>query len=437
VSTYLVLLFFLSPSMGALVLGLGLLRVGLFVLTRRRQRDLLSVYLERQAGLRGYEVQMLAGIETLKASGTEHRAAEKWSNRFVDVMNASLDQGRLGSLVESLMTALGAGSPLVLLLYGGHLVLEGELTLGGMLAMVALAAGFLGPLTSLVATALQLQLVGSYLDRIGEVLDTPPEQDRGAMVLAHELRGGVEVEGVSFRYDDASPLVLEDVSLAVEPGRTVAVVGPSGSGKSTLARLMLGLYPPTSGRILFDGEELTHLDLRSVRAQVGVVPQQAYLFGSTIRENIALADPELSLADVIEAARRAHIHDEIEAMSLGYDTRLVDGGVSLSGGQRQRVALARALVRRPAILLLDEATSELDAVTERKIQRSLEAMRCTRVLIAHRLSTVAHADLILVLDEGRVVERGRHEGLLASGGLYAKLVFSQEAGGDAGSAKSA
>jgi len=319
---------------------------------------------------------------------------------------------------------LTAFSPVAILFYGTHLVVGGQLTLGGMLAMTALAGGFLGPLASLIATAVQLQLVGGYMERIEDILETPPEQDRAPRSTTR-LAGGIELEGVSFRYDPAAPYALENVSLHVEPGQMLALVGRSGSGKSTLAKLMLGLYHPTSGRVLFDGKDLEQRDLVHTRRQLGVVPQQAFLFGTSIGENVALADPDISRADVERAASLAQIHDTIAAMPLGYETPLNDGGDSLSGGERQRIALARALVRRPAILLLDEATSELDGATERRIQEELADLSCTRIVIAHRLSTIVRADVIVVLEGGRVVEEGRHEDLLALQGIYASLIAAQ------------
>ena len=425
VSLYLVLLFVASPRMGLLVLGLGALRAALFLTTRRKQKDLMSQSLEAQADSQSYQVQMLAGVETLKASGTERRAVEHWSNLFVSVLNVSLARGRLSAFTDSTLAALDLGSPIFVLLYGGLLVARGDLSLGTMLALNALAVGFLTPLSTLVSTAFQLQLLGSYLERIEDVLDTPPEQEPGEARPVGKLQGRIRLEGVSFRYGPTAPLVVRDVSVDVPPGSFVALVGRSGAGKSTLASLLVGLHPPTAGRILYDGRDLMRLDLKSLRSQMGVVPQHPYLFGASIRATIALADPMLPLSEVVEAAKLASVHDDIMAMPMGYDTLMADGGASLSGGQRQRLALARALVRRPAVLLLDEATSALDAITEQRIQEALGRLRCTRIVVAHRLSTIRHADLIVVMEDGQVVERGTHEELLARGGTYAELLAAQ------------
>jgi ATP-binding cassette, subfamily B, bacterial len=425
VSLYLVVLFFASPKLGLLVLGLALLRIVLLFVTRRRQKELMSRSLETQSSAQAYQIQMLAGIETLKATGAETRAVEHWSNLFVDTLNVSIARGRLQAIIDALLAALAMASPLVILIYGAGQVFAGELSLGEMLALNALASGFLVPLTQLVTTAFQFQYLDSYLERIDDVMRTPREQEPGSRRPAGRLRGAIRLETVSFRYGPAAPLVVRDVSVDIPRGSLVAVVGRSGAGKSTMANLLVGLYRPSDGRILFDGADLAELDLRSVRGQLGVVPQHPYLFGVSIRANIALSDPALPLSRVVEAARLAHIHEDIQAMPLAYDTLLADGGASLSGGQRQRLALARALATRPAILLLDEATSALDAITESAIQRELAQLRCTRVVVAHRLSTIRNADLILVMDEGRVVESGTHDELAAVDGAYAELIAQQ------------
>lgn len=432
VGLYLILVFITHPPMGLLVLVLAMLRIGIFLLTRKRYRDLMSEALQTQADSRGYQVQMLTGIETLKTMGAEQRAVEHWSHLFVDELNVTLARGRLSAMVDSLLDALRIASPLIILVAGGLWVLDGALSLGTMLALSALANGFLNPLSTLIQTAIQLQLMGSYLERINDVFDTPREQDRADVTAAERLSGAIHLDQVSFRYSPVAPLVVQDVTLDVAPGSFVALVGSSGAGKSTLANLLLGLYRPTTGRIELDGVDLSTLELRSVRSQLGIVQQQPYLFGSSVRDNIALADPTLPLDRIIEAAKLAHIHDDILAMPMGYDTVMADGGASLSGGQRQRLALSRALVHRPAILLLDEATSQLDAITERAIQTELARLRCTRIVIAHRLSTILAADLILVMEDGVILERGNHRELLDLGGRYAELVAAQMEGERAG-----
>lgn len=429
---YLTLLLLLSATLGAVVLALGAIQIAAVLLVRPKQKEINATLLTKQARLQGYQIEMLAGMETLKGMGCEQRAEVRWSDLFVEVLNTSLRGGRLSALSESVSATVSMGAPLIVLLIGASQVLSGELSLGSMLALNTFAVGLLDPLSSLVATAAQLQLLDGYAERIDDVLRAPIEQEPSAARASHELRGAIELDRVSFRYGPLEPLVVDDVSVRVAPGQLVAVVGRSGSGKSTLASLLLGLYAPSSGRVLYDGANLRELELRSVRRQLGIVAQRPYLFGTSIRDNIAFSDPDLPFEAIQRAAERAQIHDEIVKMPMGYETLLLDGGGSLSGGQRQRVALARALVREPAILLLDEATSALDAITERKVQEQLARLRCTRIVIAHRLSTIRDADVILVMDKGRIVERGTHAELLARQGLYAELIAGQLAAREQG-----
>jgi ATP-binding cassette, subfamily B, bacterial len=422
---YLIVLLVLSPAMGVLVLGLGVLQAGVLVLARRRNQRLMAESLQIQARSQSYVYQLLGGIEDLKAAGAERRATAHWSNLFVDEINVSLARGRLDALTESVIAGLRVAAPLAVLAVGGAQVLNGDLSVGRMLALAALSAGFLEPLATLVTTGLQLQLLGSYMDRINDVLDAPKEQQDQHVRRAPRLSGKIAAEGVTFRYSRFAVPAVHDVSLEIEPGRTIAIVGRSGSGKTTLGHLLLGLYRPESGRILYDGIDLAKLEARSVRSQLGIVTQQPYLFGTSIRENIALTDPSLDLHAAIRAAKLACIDEDIAAMAMGYETILVDGGASLSGGQRQRIALARAIVHSPPILLLDEATSELDALTERAVYESIADLRCTAIVIAHRLSTIAGADLIVVMEAGRIVERGTHDELLKLRGRYHELIATQ------------
>ena len=425
-SLYLGLLLLLNWRMGLLALFMALLQVMVFVLSTQRQRELLSKDLEVSTVAQNYQVEMMTGIQTIKGMGVEERTVQNWSNLYVDVLNVSLERGRLEASVEAFNGALRMISPLVLLLMGTLQVLEQRLPLGQMLALNALGVGFLTPIASLVAACFRLQLVGSYLERVDDVLESPPEQAPSSVRRPHRLRGGIQMQNVSFRYGPLAPLVTQDVSLEIQPGQFVAIVGRSGAGKSTLAHLLLGLYLPTSGTIRYDGTPLSELDLYDVRRQLGVVLQNPMLFRGDIRRNIAYQDPTLPLDTVIAAAQRAQVHDDILAMPMQYGTVLSEMGGSISGGQRQRLALARALVNDPAILLLDEATNALDVKTERAVQRALEELRCTRVVIAHRLSTIQEADVILVMDQGQLVERGTHRELMEKRGLYHELVAAQD-----------
>jgi len=425
---YLVLMLLTDVVVAGLVIVLGVLRVTVFVVTRIRLRELVSESIQRQAEARSYQVRMLSGMEALKSMGAEREVARKWTDLFVNELNIGIEQNRLNATVGAITGALSGVGTMLVLIVGAMRVLDGHMTLGVMLAMNAFAMGFLGPLSKLVGTISSIYLLGSYVDRIEDVIETEPERRVSGPAGQVDARE-VAMEHVTFRYSDAGPDILQDVTFKIRPGEFVAFVGPSGAGKSTVAKLLLGLYEPTKGHVLYSGTDLASLDLREVRRSIGTVTQTGWYAADTVRENIALGNPEMSLAEVIDAARLACIHDDIAKLPLGYDTMLYDGGFLLSGGQMQRLALARALAKGSPVLILDEATSNLDTKLEARVQARLARLACTRIVIAQRLNTIRNADRILVLREGRLAEEGTHDALMGLDGEYASLVRAHERGG--------
>ena len=322
---------------------------------------------------------------------------------------------------------------MAILWYGGHMVMNGEFTLGQLIAFQMISRQALGPLSNLLMMWWHIYMFRFALGLIGDILNTPMEpiiQEMGKRGQ-ERIDGAITISGVNFRYRVDLPLVLKNINLQVLPGQKIGIVGRSGSGKSTLTNLVQNLYIPEEGNIIIGGISTREANLSWLRDQIGVVMQENYLFNSSVRDNIAVSRPTATMDEIIRAARLAGAHDFILELKEGYDTKVGERGDSLSGGQRQRVAIARALLANPPILIFDEATSALDYESERIIYNNMEAIGANRtmLIIAHRLSSVRRCDKIIVIDKGEIVESGTHEQLMNLGGLYRYLYDQQESRG--------
>lgn len=422
---YFFILIGISWPFAILALFLSLLQVGFLLGSTRIIHDLSHRELTAGGKSQGYMAEALMGMATLKAAGAEQQAMEQWTNLFLEQLNISVKRSYVTTLIGGAQSTLRTLSPLVLLVLGAVEVMNGSMSIGTMFALNALAGSFLGPMSSLVNTGQQLQVVRANFDRLADVSTAEPEQDRTKVLPPPYLSGNIRLDRVNFRYDPETPEVLHDINLTIRAGQKVALVGRTGSGKSTLGKLLLGLYLPTSGQILYDNFPLANMDYQDVRRQFGVVMQDTAIFSGSVRQNISLHDPDMKMEAIVQAARLAVIHDDVARMPMGYETMVSEGGSALSGGQRQRLAIARAIAHKPAILLLDEATSHLDVLTEQQVEHNLHHVACTQIIIAHRLSTIRDADLIIVLDQGRIVEKGSHFELMVRNGYYAQLIRSQ------------
>lgn len=387
---------------------------------RQRLQDSFNRGAENQAFL----VETVNGIDTLKSMAVEPQVLRRWDNQLAAYVAAGFKTQTLSTLANESVGLIGKLVTVAILWLGARLVIDGQLTVGELIAFNMLAGRVAQPIMRLAQLWTSFQQTGVSVQRLGDILNTRTELASSARSALPPLQGRIEFDQVHFRYRADGSEILRGVKLCIEPGEVIGVVGRSGSGKSTLTRLLQRLYVPERGRVLIDGMDLALADASWLRRQIGVVQQDNLLFNRSIRENIALADPGTPLETVMQAARLAGAHDFILELAEGYDTMVGEHGASLSGGQRQRIAIARALIGDPRILIFDEATSALDYESERIIQQNMRSI-CqgrTVIIIAHRLSAVRDANRIVVVDRGQIVEQGSHAELLANqAGHYARL----------------
>ena len=417
-------LYLYSPSLTLIVAGTLPLYTILAISITPTLRTRLHEKFNRGADNQAYLVESVTGLETLKALAVEPSTQRRWEERLSAYVTASFKATNLSNIANQAASLINKLMVLGILWLGARLVINGELTVGQLVAFNMIAGRISGPILRLVQLWQDFQQAGISVQRLGDILNAQTEPahspSRGSLP---DLKGLVSFEHVRFRYRVGGPEVLQEISLEVQPGEVIGIVGRSGSGKSTLTKLVQRLYVPESGRVLVDGVDLAMVDTAWLRRSIGVVLQENVLFNRSVRENVAISDPAMPIERVVHAAKLSGAHEFILGLAEGYDTMVGEHGSTLSGGQRQRIAIARALVTDPKILIFDEATSALDYESEAIIHQNMRYICKGRTVfvIAHRLSSVRIADRILVIDKGRVVETGGHSDLIEQGGYYARL----------------
>jgi len=429
---YFVLMLQYNLILACVGLGIALLNVFYLKFVSVKRVDQNKKLLQDRGKLIGIGMSGLQIIETLKATGSESNFFAKWAGYQAKTLNSEQKLGVSSQFLTVFPTFLTGINNTIVLALGGYLILEGQMTIGMLVAFQSLMTSFMEPVTQMVGLGAELQEVEGEMNRLDDVLKYPIEQEaegnpeeeteKITPYTGQKLEGFVELKDITFGYSSLEPPLIEDFNLTLRPGSRVALVGGSGSGKSTIAKVIAGIYRPWSGQIFFDGQVRSSFPRAVITNSLAMVDQEINMFQGTVKDNITLWDETISEFEMIRAAKGACIHDDITSRPGGYEHPVEEGGKNFSGGQRQRLEIARALAENPTIIIMDEATSALDPVTEKSVDENIRRRGCTCIIVAHRLSTIRDCDEILVLDKGKIVERGTHEELKERAGIYAGLI---------------
>ncbi|WP_226530823.1 ABC transporter ATP-binding protein [Metabacillus niabensis] len=392
-------------------------------------RHLTRVRSQALAEVQGHLHERVQGMPVIRSFATEEFEQGQFAKENTNFLGKALDHTSWNAKTFAIVNTLTDIAPLIVISFAGYQVIQGDLTIGTMVAFIAYIEQLYNPLRRLINSSTTLTQAFASMDRVFEFIDVPYEVvDKPNAKKADQVKGEVEFKNISFRYHEKEPLIIENLSLRVDKGETVALVGMSGGGKSTLVSLLPRFYDVTEGQILLDNRDIRDYEAQSLREQIGMVLQDTFLFSNTVRENILIGKPDATEEEVVQAAKAANAHEFILKLPNGYETRVGERGVKLSGGQKQRVSIARVFLKNPPILILDEATSALDLESEHLIQEALEklAKERTTFIVAHRLSTITHADKIVLIEDGRIVEQGTHQDLMQKEGHYYNLFQIQQ-----------
>lgn len=417
---YLTQIFRFAPEMVVPSLIIIIINVGFSVISSFIQLGISRERMETGARENGMTYSLISGIQKIKLAGAERRAFGKWSKSYSDMARLTYDPPLIIKLNPVISAAIGTIGTVVIY----FLTLRQGLSIAEYSAFNSAYGMLYGALSAFFGIALEIAGIQPYLKMVEPIFSTVPEIS-GDKTLIKKLNGNIELFHVSFRYEEDSPNILNDVSLKIKAGQYVAIVGKTGCGKSTLLRLLIGFEKPGKGSIYYDGRDMKSIDLQSLRRNIGTVLQGGKLLNGSIYENICISEPMLTMEGAWEAAKMAGIDKDIREMPMGMQTMISEGSGGVSGGQKQRLMIARAVAAKPKILMFDEATSALDNKTQMEVTRALEGLKCTRIVIAHRLSTIKNADRILVLNDGGFIEDGTYEELIAKKGYFAELVERQ------------
>ena len=417
---YITQIFGFAPSLVVPSILIILVTVVFSVVSSLAQVKVNKNRLESAAKESGMAFAAISGIQKIKLAGAETRMFSKWLDIYTEEAKYTYNPPMFLRINGVITTGIGLFSNIILY----TIAAKNNISQADYFAFSSAYGSVMGAFTALAGIALTVAQIKPILDMAKPFMETEPETPEGKEIVT-SITGGIELNHITFRYSEDTPNILDDISIKINPGDYIAIVGKTGCGKSTLIRLLLGFEKPQKGSIYYNGRDIESLDKGSLRKKIGTVMQDAGLFQGDIFSNITITAPDLTLDDAWEAAEKAGIADDIREMPMGMFTLISEGQGGISGGQRQRIMIARAIAPKPKLLLFDEATSALDNKTQKQVSESLDQMGCTRIVVAHRLSTIKHCDRIIVLEGGHIIEDGTYEELIANKGFFAELVERQ------------